>query len=64
MAGLIPFLPFCVTGLENLDHNLRFCRWPVKWKVRKLVKREYVGFEPTLAAEVSGQEVWGTGREE
>jgi hypothetical protein len=50
MASLLPFLPFCVTGVENLDHNLRPRPWPVKWKVLKLVKREYADFGPTLAA--------------
>jgi hypothetical protein len=50
MASLLPFLPFCVTGIENLDHNLRPRPWPVKWKLLKLMKREYADFRPTLAA--------------
>jgi len=50
MASHLPFLPFCVTGVKNLDHNLRPRPWPVKWKVLKLVKPKYADFRPTLAA--------------
>ena len=50
MVSLLPLLPFCVTGIENLDHNLRPHPWPVKWKVSKRVKREYADFGATLAA--------------
>jgi hypothetical protein len=51
MVSLLPLLPFCVTGIENLDHNLRPRPWLVKWKLLKLVvKREYADFRPTLAA--------------
>jgi hypothetical protein len=55
MASLLPFLPFCVTGVEDLDHNLRPRPWPVKWKVLKLVKRKYADFGPTPAAYLAKQ---------
>jgi len=50
MASHLPFLPFCVTGLENLRHNVHPCPGPVKCKVLKLVKPKYADFGPTLAA--------------
>jgi len=50
MLSLLPFLPFCAASLENLHHNLRPCPWSVKWKVWKLVKREYADLGPILTA--------------